>query len=181
MARQRAGSARRYADALFGLALERGTLDDWAAQLQRIGDVLRDPIAQPTLAGPTGSVDAKRRAIEALAGPLSREVLALVSIMLERKRIGLFPALADAFAAQLRQHRGIELADVTTAVELGEAERSLVAERISREIGKRIELRTKLDPDILGGVVVRVGDQLYDASVRGKLENLRRRLVGAGS
>ena len=181
MARQRAGSARRYADALFGLAVERGTLDDWAAQLQRIGEILRDPTAQRTLAGPTGSVDAKRRAIEALAGPLSREVLALVSIMLERKRILLFPALADAFAAQLREHRGIELADVTTAVAIGDAERGLVAQRISDEIGKQVELRTNVDPEIIGGVVVRVGDQLYDASVRGKLENLRRRLVGTGS
>ena len=156
--------------------MQRGALDEWEAQLQRIADVVRDPTAGRALAGPTGGVDAKRRAVGALVGPLIREVTALVGILLERKRSALFPALADAFSERLREHRGVELADVTTAVEIGEMERSLVAERISRQIGKRVELRTSIDPDILGGVVVRVGDQLYDASVRGRLERLRRAL-----
>lgn len=181
MPRQHAGSARRYADALFGLALERGTLDDWGAQLQRIAAIVENPVAQVALKGPTGSLGAKRRAVEALAGPLSREVMALVGIMLERKRIDRFPALAEAFAARVREQRGIELADVTTAIEIGEDERNLVAERIARRLGKRIELRTNVDPAIIGGVVVRVGDQLFDASVRGRLESLRKRLVGTGS
>jgi F-type H+-transporting ATPase subunit delta len=105
----------------------------------------------------------------------------MVAIMLDRKRIELLPALAEAFAAQLREHRGTELADVTTAVVIGEAEQNMVAERISRRIGKQVELRTKVDPDIIGGVIVRVGDQLFDASVRGKLEILRRKLVGTAS
>lgn len=178
MARQHASSARRYADALFGLALERGTLDDWAEQLQRLATIVEDPVAQQALAGPTVRLEAKRRAIEALAGPLSREVMALVGIMLERKRIDLAPALAKAFAELLRAHRGIELADVTTAVGVGEDELSLVAARISRRLGKRVELRTNVDPGLIGGVIVRVGDQLFDASVRGKLESLRKQLVG---
>jgi F-type H+-transporting ATPase subunit delta len=178
VARQNAGSARRYAVALFGLAVERGTLDDWAAQLGRIAAIVQNSIAQRALAGPAGSVADKRRAVEALAGPLSREITALVAILLDRKRIELVPALAEAFAQRLREHRGIELANVTTAVELGDAERSLVSERIARQVGKTVELRTKVDPDIIGGVIVRVGDQLYDASVRSKLEILRRRLVG---
>jgi F-type H+-transporting ATPase subunit delta len=176
VAQRRVGSARRYAEALFTLALERGTLDDWGAQLDRIGAVISDPTAQRTLAAPRGSPDAKRRAVEVLAGPLSHEVMALVGIMLDRKRTQLFPAVAAAFAARLREHRGLELADVTTAVEIGEPERNLVAERISKRIGKRVELRTSVDPDIIGGVVVRVGDQLFDASIRGKLERLRRAL-----
>ena len=181
MARQSAGSARRYAVALFGLAVERGALDDWAAQLGRIAAIVLNPTAQRALAGPAGSVADKRRALEALAGPLSREIMALVAILLDRKRIDLAPALAEAFAQRLREHRGIELADVTTAIELGEAERALVSERIARQVGRTVELRTNVDPDIIGGVIVRVGDQLFDASVRGKLENLRRRLVGTGN
>lgn len=178
MARQHARSARRYADALFGLAVERGALDEWAAQLQRLASIVEDPVAQQVLAGPTVGVDAKRRVTEALAGPLSREIMALVGIMLDRKRIELAPALAEAFAELLRAHRGIALADVTTAVDVGEDALSLVAERVSRRVGKRVELRTTIDPGIIGGVVVRVGDTLFDASVRGKLESLRKRLVG---
>jgi F-type H+-transporting ATPase subunit delta len=176
--RQHAGSARRYADALFGLALERDTLDEWGAQLQRIAAIVEDPVAQLALQGPAGSLEAKRRAVEALAGPLSREVMALVGIMLERKRINRFPGLAEAFAARTRAQRGIELAEVTTAIEIGEDERNIIAERIATQLGKQIELRTNVEPALIGGVVVRVGDQLFDASVRGRLENLRKRLVG---
>jgi F-type H+-transporting ATPase subunit delta len=179
--RQHAGSARRYADALFGLALEHDALDEWGAQLDRIAAIVEDSTAQLALQGPAGTIDAKRRAVEALAGPLSPEVLSLVGIMLERKRIDRFPALAEAFAARTRAQRGIELAEVTTAVEIGPDERNLIADRIARQIGKQVEVRTNVDPALIGGVVVRVGDQLFDASVRGRLENLRKRLVGTGT
>jgi len=176
MARQQAGSARRYAEALFPIAVERGAIEDWAAQLERIARVVEDPVAARVLAGPAATPDQKRRAVEALAGPLSREVLVLVGILLDRKRVSVLPALAEAFAARLREQRGIELADVTTAVEIGDSERTLITERLAHQVGKQVELRISVDPAIIGGVVVRVGDQLYDASVRGKLERLRRSL-----
>jgi len=179
--RRQSGSARRYADALFGLAVERDALDAWAGELQRIRAVAEDPTALRILAGPRVSLEQKRRVIESLAGPLSREVVSLTRILLERKRIELFPGVAEAFVDRLRAHRGIALAELTTAVELAESERRLIAERLEQRLGRSVEVEARVDPAIIGGVMARVGDQLFDASVRGKLESLRKRLVGARS
>jgi F-type H+-transporting ATPase subunit delta len=101
----------------------------------------------------------------------------VVNLLLERKRVELLPQVAQAFADRVRRHRGIEMAEVTTAVPLGDAERELIAQRLTQYLQKQVEMTTRVDPDVIGGVVVRVGDQLFDASVRGKLERLRRRLA----
>ena len=171
------GSARRYASALFSLAVEHDTLDSWGGQLLALGRAISEPGATRALAMPAGGIEMKRAALEAAGGPLSREVGFIVNLLLERKRIDLLPQVAEAFAAEVRQHRGIELADVTTAVPLEAAERELLAQRLSVQFGRQVEMTTRVNPDIIGGVVVRVRDQLYDASVRSKLETLRRRLV----
>jgi F-type H+-transporting ATPase subunit delta len=177
----RSGSARRYADALFSLAVERGTIDTWAAELERVARVVSTPGVVRLLDMPGVELEAKRTALQSQTGVLSREVLFVVNLLLERRRIELLPALAEAFAHRVRQHRGIAEAEITTAVPLGEEELRVVVQRIEQRLGQRIEPTTRVDPDIIGGVVVRVGDQLFDASVRGRLERLRRRLAqGAG-
>jgi F-type H+-transporting ATPase subunit delta len=173
----RSGSARRYADALFSLAVDRGTIDTWAAELTRLAHAVDAPGAERALMTPSVSLRDKQAALQTAAGPLSREVLFVVNLLLERKRIELLTALAEAFADRVRKHRGIELAEVTTAVPLADADRQLIAQRLEQTLGHRVEMTTRVDPEIMGGVVVRVGDQLFDASVRGKLERLRRRLA----
>jgi F-type H+-transporting ATPase subunit delta len=174
--RRQSGSARRYADALFELAVQRDALDQWAAELARVAALVADPAAERLLASPAGDSAAKRRAIDALVGALSPEVGRLVDLLLERKRILLFPELAEAFAERVRQHRGILRADDTTAVPLTDADRRLIEERLQRHFGKTIEIHNQVDPEILGGVVARVGDQLLDGSVRGGLRQLRQQL-----
>lgn len=176
----RSGSARRYGDALFSIAVERDSLDQWAGELDRVGTVAQDPQVTRALTTPAIGLQAKRQVLESLAGPLSRETLSLITILLERQRVELFPALAEAFADRVREHRGIALAEVTTAVPLGDAERAYVAERLAGYIGRRVEVHTRVDPEIIGGVVARVSDQLIDASVRGRLEALKRRLQSDG-
>ena len=173
----RASGARRYADALFSLAADRGTIDVWAGELQRVARVVSAPGATQLLAAPGDTLAAKRASLATVAGPLSREVLFLVDRLLERKRIDLLPQVAEAFADRVRQHRGIELAEITTAVPLPEPELRVVVQRLEERIGHRVETTTRVDPSIIGGVVVRVGDQLFDSSVRGRLERLRRRLI----
>jgi F-type H+-transporting ATPase subunit delta len=162
------------------MAVERGTLDQWADELSRVGAVAQDPRVMRALHTPVIGLQAKRQIIQSLAGPLSREPMSLVSILLERKRVELLPGLAEAFADRVREHQGIALAEVTTAVPLAEAERTYVAQRLASYIGRNVEVQTRVDPQIIGGVVARVGDQLIDASVRGKLELLKRRLQGTG-
>jgi F-type H+-transporting ATPase subunit delta len=106
-------------------------------------------------------------------------VSSLLTLLLERKRIDQLPVLAEAFADLVRQQKGIRLAEVTTAVPLNEADRAAVAQWLTRYLGYAVDVRYAVDPEIIGGVVARVGDQLIDGSVRGRLEGLRRALRGA--
>jgi F-type H+-transporting ATPase subunit delta len=76
----------------------------------------------------------------------------------------------------VREHRGVAVAEVTTAVPLDAAEADDVSRRLGALIGKRIELRTQVDPSIIGGIIARVGDYLIDGSVTGQLSRLRSRL-----
>ena len=172
----RTGSASRYAIALFSIATERGTVDTWAEELARVASIVTNPDGMRILTSPAVDMQTKRETIETLAGPLSKEPRSLVTILLQRNRIELFPKLAESFATLARKQRGIEVADVTSAIPLGEADRAYVAQWLQRNLGQTIELHTQVDAEIIGGIVARVGDELIDASVRGKLETLRRTL-----
>ena len=174
----RGGAGSRYAHALFSIAKERGQTDAWAGQIQKLGSLVDEPGAMRVLTAPGLSIRQKQQAIESVAGPLAREVGALLTLLLERKRIDQLPALAEAFAGLVRQEKGIELAEVTTAVPLNDADRAGVAGWLTRYLGHAVEVRYNVDPEIIGGVVARVGDQLIDGSVRGRLEGLRRTLAG---
>src|SRR5215212_5074382 len=122
------GSARRYATALFSIAQERGTIDAWADELSRLRDLAMSRDGKRLLESPDFTLVQKVAAVEATAGPLSKETAALIRILLERKRVLLIPALADAFNEQARIQRGIELATVTTAIPLEEPERQLITQ-----------------------------------------------------
>jgi F-type H+-transporting ATPase subunit delta len=170
------GSARRYADAIFSIARDRGTIDAWADELTALRALATNRDGMRMLESPDLTLAQKREAVQATAGPLSPETATLVDILLQRKRVELIPALADAYNERARAHRGIELATVTTAIPLEEAERRMITDWLSARVGRSVEIEEHVDPEIIGGVVARVGDQLIDASVRGKLEQLRRRL-----
>jgi len=170
----RGGPAARYADALFSIARERNTADAWGAELQRLGAVLGDPDTLHLLGAPGLSVKQKQQALATIAGPFSREVGSMLTILIERKRIDQIPALAEAFADLTREAKGIELADVTTAVALSDADQRGVSQWLTRYLGHAVEVRYHVDPDLIGGLVARVGDQLIDASIRTRLDTLRK-------
>lgn len=115
-----------------------------------------------------------------VAERVGRQITNLVGLLVERRRVALLPKVADAFRRLIYARRNIVEAEVASAAPLTEAERAALRERLARLVGRRVELRERLDPGLLGGLVVRIGDRLYDASVRGRLERLRNRLI-AGS
>ncbi|GIW20542.1 MAG: hypothetical protein KatS3mg065_0838 [Chloroflexota bacterium] len=126
---------------------------------------------------PEVEAEAVRRQVAERVG---RQVARLVALLVERRRVDTLPRVAEAFRQLLLARRGIVEAEVVSAAPLTAAEATALRERLEGLVGRSVELRTRVDPGLLGGLMVRIGDRLYDASVRGRLERLRTQLVAAG-
>jgi F-type H+-transporting ATPase subunit delta len=171
-------AARRYAEAAFEIGRADGTLDRWEQDLE----LLRAAVAQEELRRlvehPAVPFGEKERVLRGVAGHrVSREALNLVLLMIRRGRPGAIEPMVQRFAELLRRERGIALAEVRTALPLGDGERRAIAERLHALTKSQIEIDERVDESLIGGVAVRIGDRLYDASVRNRLERLRARLA----
>ncbi len=171
------GAAKRYAQAVLGLAKERGTLDAWHDDLGRLSELMSDPQAVVFFANPGVPAERKDAVLDQVLANAQPEARNLVRLLSERDRLEIVPQLFALYEDALRAERGIAVAEVTTAEPLGPEEQAAVGERLSRLVGKRIELRLHVDPEIIGGIVARIGDQLIDGSVTSRLQRLRARLV----
>ena len=119
----------------------------------------------------------KERVVRRVVSDVSPEALNLVLLMVRRGRPGAIGPMVDHFATLVRRHRGVALAEVRTALPLEEEQRAAVMERLHELTGDEIEINEVVDETLIGGITVRIGDRLYDASVRNRLERLRARLT----
>jgi F-type H+-transporting ATPase subunit delta len=171
-------SARRYAEAALQIALRDDTLESWTEELAAATSATGDARVSEIARNSTLPVQARRELIRRVASrPLSEPVLNLVSLLLQRRRIEQLPRVALEFQALVDRRSGIIRADVTSAAPLATGEAEGLAGRLADRTGGAVELTLAVDPALLGGVVVRIGDQLIDGSVRGRLERLRSRLA----
>ena len=171
---------RRYAQAIFEIALEKQELDKWQADLDLLAGAVADADVQAVLSSPKVKLEEK---IKLLGGALDRvNPLArnLAGLLLSREGINLLAGIAGEYRRLLDEHRGIAPAEVITAVPLDDKDEKKLAERLSALAGKQVVLETNVDDDIIGGVIARIGGKLLDGSTRSKLEALRRELVGSG-
>lgn len=172
------GAIRRYAQAVFEMADGQGTLDAWERDLAALADAFAAPDVVAFFASPQVAASQKRAAADRIIGPQGQQLTRnLIGLLIERGRIGDLPQLYTAFHDRLLERQGIAVGEVTTAVPLGPEELAIVRDRLRALLGKEVEIRTVVDPDIIGGIVARVGDQLIDGSVIGQLRKLRERLV----
>lgn len=175
-------AAKRYARAAFELAVAQGNVQAWSDALAQVGDFMSDPDVRRVLENTRVAQDAKLQLVEAALGDAGLPPLALnVARLLVRKgRTALAAEVAAQFRALAEEREGIARARAVTAVELSEAERQTLAQRLEEQTGRRILLETAVEPRLIGGVIVQIGDRLVDASTRTRLEALRRQLVEAG-
>jgi F-type H+-transporting ATPase subunit delta len=174
----RLGAGRRYAEAAFELATRDGTVDVWQRELAVAAGLARDERVARAVDSPAVAIANRREAVEQLLGSrVSRQVLNLSLILTERGRFSVLPSVADEYDALVRRSRGIVAATVTTPAALSKAELAAVRTRVEQLAGTTVELGTETDPSLIGGLTVQIGDRLIDASVRGRLERLRGRLV----
>ena len=171
-------AATRYAQAVFSLGKERGTLDVWQSDLTDLATITGDSRVSSYLSNPSITADTKLATLEAsLPSTVQPELRNLAKLLVVRNRTNLIPQIREIFEDQVRTERGITVAQVTTAEPLTADEEALVREKLTAMTGNTIEITSTVDPDLIGGIVVRIGDQVIDGSVRNKLERMRMRLV----
>jgi F-type H+-transporting ATPase subunit delta len=180
---RRETAARRYAEAAFQIGRADGTLDAWEGNLARIEALLEHPELQRMIEHPVVPYAAKERLLRSVAGDsaagdsVGAEALSLVLLMIRRGRPRAIGRMIAHFAELLRVERGIVLAEVRTAMQLEPEQRAAVSERLAQLTGEQVEMNEVVDESLIGGIAVRIGDRLYDASVRNRLERLRARLT----
>jgi F-type H+-transporting ATPase subunit delta len=171
--------ARRYAKALFGLAVEAGRVEAWATSLLALQQVTDgSPDLQDVLSNPVYSKEQRRAIVEKLAGALSldpapRDLLFLLG---DRNRLAYLPGIVLVFRDLADAHLGRVRAKVTSAVKLDEVAAQAIADKLSQATQAKVLLDRAVDPAILGGVVAQVGSLVYDGSVRTQLDDLRQQL-----
>lgn len=177
MARRDSG-ARRYAEAAFGVAMRDGTVEQWRTELAAAVAVIGDPHAIGTLSNPAIPTDQRSKAVAGLLkGRASDPVQNLIQLLLRRGRIEDLSRVDVEFRRLDDRRQGITHATATSAVALDPDEVLALTQRLEQSTGGRIALDVQVDPSLLGGLVVRVGDRLIDGSVRGRLERLRNQLI----
>ena len=169
-------SARRYARAVFEIALEKKQLDEWQSGLEEMTRLGRDETIASFLESPDIRFEDKARLLSEGLGDTNPLVMNMAYLLLTRGKFGMLADIADGYQRLLDDYNNIERAEVTTAVPLDNEDRQRLAKRLGDITGKKVILEHEVDPDLIGGVVVRMAGKMMDGSTRGKLEALKREL-----
>lgn len=175
------GLADRYAAALFDLADERKDLDTVAADLRQLRDMiaasadLRRLVRSPVL---SRAEQAKAIGAVAESAGLSQLTRNFLGLLAQNRRLFALPAMIEAFLAQLAARRGEVTAQVVAAQALTPAQEAAVNEQLRKAVGSKVAVEVKVDPSLLGGMIVKVGSRMVDASVRSKLQRLQLAMKG---
>ena len=174
------GAARRYARALLDVAQQQGDPEGVRRELREATALLAaQKDLRAALEHPALPAERKRKVVEAVWGrgatPL---IVRLLTLLAERGRMEILPAIEESFGALWNAQRGVVTAEAVTAVALDEAQTRAVAEALRKATGKDVELQTRTDPGLVGGILVKMAGRTYDGTVRGRLRALRQRLVG---
>ncbi len=170
-------SARRYAQAAFAIAVERDALDVWERDLAKAGQVFSEPDVQAFMAAPSVPERVKLDGIATLLNDVDVLVRNLVSLLTANGDIERIGEVCDTFRDLMDEHLGIGRAQITTAIALDEARRARIINSLKYLTGfERIEVVEHVDPAIIGGVVARVGDRLFDGSTCSRLRSMQESL-----
>ena len=176
---KRARVARRYAKALFDAALESKALELVEKDLEGVGQTLAaSEELRALVASPVVSNARKKAAVGALfekkVQPLT---FGFLRLLVEKNREGSLGDVLEEFRDLLDAHRGIARGELSSVVALSAEQRKVISDQLSRVTGKKVVLAEKIDPALLGGFMVRIGDMVYDASLHNQLKKLRQNLI----
>ncbi|MCH8864839.1 MAG: F0F1 ATP synthase subunit delta [Chloroflexi bacterium] len=171
--------ARRYAQAVFEMALQAKELDRWQSDLAKAVAMVGDAEIATLLASPRLPFEDKAGILSESLEGINPLALNLVLLLVTRDSLSMIGDIADDYRRRLDSYRGIEMAEVTTAVPLDDKDKARLAEHLGAVVGKKVIIKYSLDPGLIGGVVARIGGKLLDGSTRSKLAALKRELMNA--
>ncbi len=170
-------AAKPYAQELFDAALRRKQLDRCHSDLNKAVQLSKDRDMVAFLEDPEVRFQDKARLLSERMGDKNYLVLNLIYRLLTKRMLDMLPDIADEYRRLFDSYDGIVRAQVTTAISLDEEDKLKISKRLGKIFGKKVILEPVVDPGIIGGIVVRVGDKLLDGSIRSKLESLKREMV----
>ena len=169
---------RRYARAVFEIALAENKLELWQADIQKIVGAMSDADFLAAMESPRIRLDDKSRLLAARLGDISPIALNLARLLIAKSGISMIGEIAAEYRRLLDAYHGILKAEVVTAVPIDAKDKEKLAVDLGALVNSKIEVESKVDPAILGGVIARMGGKLLDGSTRSKLVALKRELAG---
>lgn len=170
-----------YARVLFDLATAADAVDAVDEDLKSVDKAVRAHVdLRDALTDTSVPVEKKRDVLrDIFGGEVSPEVLSIVTLLVERNALEQLPVVAAAYGEIAERERGIVVAEVVTAVELTDALRASLTDKLNSAVGRPVTLRERVDGSILGGIVIKVAGRVLDGSVSGQLSDLRQALSNA--
>ena len=171
----------RYASALFDLASENGTVSAVETDLDKVGQAIRESADFSALIrNPQVSRDAAGKALEAISGLLGLSDLTknFLGVLAANRRLSALPEIIRAFAAIAAAQRGEATAEVTSAHALTDDQVEQLRQKLEVREGRKVKVKTSVDPDLLGGLVVTIGSKRIDSSIRTRLNSLAQAMRG---
>jgi F-type H+-transporting ATPase subunit delta len=172
--------AKRYAKAIFEIASARNELDKMQSDLRKIGEMSQKSALVSVMENPRFPIEAKSRLLNSQMININPAVMNLVILLTGHGLFSLVAAVASEYGLLLDEMKGIEKAEVITAVALEETQKAKLVQQLEAISGKKIKLTLKVEPEILGGMIARVGGKLIDGSTSSQLVSLKNDLANAG-
>ncbi len=166
----------RYGQAVFEIAAHNQNFTTWQNSMDTLDRIVRDRDVLRFLENPRISIARKREVLEPKLKGVNPMAVNLLYLLAERGGLAMMPDIAANYQQRLDDLRGIAHAQVTAAVPLSETETAEIKQKLGAMFGKQIDITTKVDPTLLGGIVARIGDKVIDGSLSRRLQNLKREI-----
>jgi len=170
-------SIRRYARAVFELTGEE-QMDDTKVELKKVAELGRDVDIVSYLDNPKVNYNDKIVLLHKRIGSISKTITHLVNLLITKNQVNVLPDISDEYEHMVDEFNGIERAEIITAVPIDDKTRKNINLKLSEVIGKKVLIETeKIDPDLIGGIMIKVAGKLIDGSTRGRLIELKKELI----
>lgn len=170
-------SARTYAQAAFEHALSKKQLETWQENLKTLAEIVKDNSVQQVLHNPKYTNEQRVEMLETIMPELEQDMQNYIKLLTENNRLDLLPAIYLFFTEYVLDYEKILHADVYSVIKLDENFQQRLAKALSKKTQRDVKLRCHIQPDLIGGLLIRMGDRVIDYSIRNELNRMRQQLL----